>query len=163
MPRDPEQMHFRRRRWDGMRPEERVSNQVRRGPTWPDGADPASSLRSAPLHPPAPRSSSSLRGRCQRLCHPSSLAPPHMPAVPTVRGRRLSPGPDPGGQTKPMPQSYQSSSPTAADAEAAMSSPAHSRNRKCSRGSRRRKVKGGGREAWRPFLGNRGLWVLTGS
>lgn len=89
-PGDPEQIHFRRRQWDGMRPERR-SNQIKCDPTWPAQIrSPLAQISNPP--PTRSESRSSLRQRCQRLCHSSSLAPPHMPAVGTVRGRRQSSG-----------------------------------------------------------------------
>lgn len=120
-----------------------------------------------PLHqisappPTAAQSRSSVRERCQRLCHPSSLAPPHTPAVRTVCGRGYSPGPDPGGQPKPVPPKLPVLLP-------------------CRRRRRSRHVFSGPQpepevllgtpeaDSWagegsRPFLGNRRLWVLSGS
>lgn len=84
-----------------------------------DPADPCSSPRTS-------SHSSSLRDSCQRLAHPSVLSPQppaRLPAHP-----QPPPAFQPGCRRSVQahgPQSYQSSSPAAADADAAMSSPAH--------------------------------------
>lgn len=110
-----------------------------------------------PLHPPAPQSRSSLRERCQRLCHPSSLAPPHMPAVRTVCGRRQSPRQDPGGQPKPMPpvtspplQQLPTLTPPCP-----LRPTAGTGNILGEMGGGKLRGGGGRQCGWRPFLGNR--------
>lgn len=111
------------------------------------GADPVSSPSDQrPSTLPLPSAEALRHVSVSAIPYPSlrPTRPPYGPSAATAS----PPDRIQAASQSPCPQSYQSSSPAAADADAAMSSPAHSRNRKYSRGSRRRQVKGGNEGGW---------------